>query len=73
MVGVVRICGSPTFFDHDVIIINFCRTIAMMGPDDSWVAKWQRISKLPICACVHDSVAHPGSGGETLPFETNPC
>jgi transcription elongation factor SPT4 len=27
--------------------INFDGMIAMMDPDGSWVAKWQRISKLP--------------------------
>jgi len=24
----------------------YCRLIALMSPEDSWVAKWQRISKL---------------------------
>lgn len=43
--------------------INFDGMIAMMNPDESWVAKWQRISQSRSSAAVrtYSSVLTPGS------------
>lgn len=30
---------------HQEIFFVFCRVIAVMSPEDSWVCKWQRISR----------------------------
>ena len=37
---------DSSFYVKQLICIVIFRVIAQMGPEDSWVAKWQRIGKI---------------------------